>query len=78
VTLKLIEEGKLDFTFDEQPYLQGFLAVLQLFFARVSGGLVGPADTRITGRMITRGTVRRFLARTRFEGSSSKHRYPLT
>ena len=44
-TLQAIADGHLDFTIDQQPYLQGFLPILQLFLARYSGGLVAPADT---------------------------------
>ena len=41
-TLRAIADGHLDFTIDQQPYLQGFLPILQLFMARYSGGLVAP------------------------------------
>ena len=30
-TQKLLQEGNIEFTIDQQPYLQGFLPVLQLF-----------------------------------------------
>ena len=30
-TLRAIADGHLDFTIDQQPYLQGFLPILQLF-----------------------------------------------
>src|SRR5262249_55029120 len=33
-TLRAITDGHLDFTIDQQPYLQGFLPILQLFFVR--------------------------------------------
>ena len=39
-TLRAIHDRHLDFTIDQQPYLQGFLPVLQLFLDRYSGGLV--------------------------------------
>ena len=39
-TLRAIHDRDLDFTIDQQPYLQGFLPVLQLFLDRYSGGLV--------------------------------------
>ena len=34
-TLRAIADGHLDFTIDQQPYLQGFLPILQLFMDRV-------------------------------------------
>ena len=35
-TLQAIHDRELDFTIDQQPYLQGFLPVLQLFLNRYS------------------------------------------
>jgi simple sugar transport system substrate-binding protein len=76
-TLKLIKQGKLAFTLDEQPYVQGFVPALQLFFAKLSAGLVAPADTELPLVFVTKANVDSYLAKTRFEGSSSKHRYPI-
>src|SRR5581483_10085705 len=39
-TLQEINAGNLDFTIDQQPYLQGFIPVLQLFLYKLSGGLM--------------------------------------
>ena len=36
--LEMIQTGQLDFTIDQQPYLQGWLPVLQLFFYKYSSG----------------------------------------
>jgi simple sugar transport system substrate-binding protein len=77
-TLKLVAKGGLDFTIDEQPYAQGFLAALQLFLTKLSGGLLAPADARTGPVFVTRANVGRYLStRTRFEGSSSKQKYPI-
>jgi simple sugar transport system substrate-binding protein len=77
-TLKLIDDGRLDFTIDEEPYLQGFMPAIQLFLARLSGRLVEPVDVNTGLRFVTKANVRPFLTtKSRFEGSSSKRRYPL-
>jgi simple sugar transport system substrate-binding protein len=77
-TLQAIHDRDLDFTIDQQPYLQGFLPVLQLFLDRYSGGLVVPADTNTGLNFITRANVGRYLTtKSRFEGSSSRDRYPV-
>ncbi len=34
-TLRSIADGHLDFTIDQQPYLQGFLPIFQLFMVEV-------------------------------------------
>ena len=57
-TLRAIRDGQLDFTIDQQPYLQGYLPILQLFFARYSGGLVAPADTNTGLLFVTRAQRR--------------------
>ena len=77
-TLQAIHEKSLDFTIDQQPYLQGFLPVLQLFLDRYSGGLVAPADTNTGLNFVTRDTVARYLTtKSRFEGSSSSEVFPV-
>jgi simple sugar transport system substrate-binding protein len=77
-TLRAIHAGDLDFAIDQQPYLQGLLPVLQLFFHRYSGGLVVPADTNTGLNFVTRANVRRYLTtKSRFEGSSRREQYPV-
>jgi simple sugar transport system substrate-binding protein len=70
-TLEAVKAGNLDFTIDQQPYLQGFLPVLQLYFYKLSGGLVTPSDTNTGLSFITKENVDPFLTtKTRFQGSS--------
>ncbi len=77
--LRLITAGHMDFTIDQQPYLQGWLPVLQLWWYRYSSGLVAPSDTNTGILFVTRGNVRPYLTtKTRYEGSSSKQKYPIT
>ncbi len=45
-TQKLLSEGQIEFTIDQQPYLQGFLPVLELFMYKVSGTLTGLVRSR--------------------------------
>ncbi|HEY7420824.1 MAG TPA: sugar ABC transporter substrate-binding protein [Gaiellaceae bacterium] len=78
VTLRAIHDRHLDFTIDQQPYLQGFLPVLQMFLYRYSARLVAPADTNTGLNFVTRENVGRYLTtRSRFEGSSTSDRYPV-
>jgi simple sugar transport system substrate-binding protein len=77
-TLQAIYDRQLDFTIDQQPYLQGFLPVLQLFLDRYSGGLVMPVDTNTGLKFVTRDNIGRYLStKSRFEGSSSLEQYPV-
>jgi simple sugar transport system substrate-binding protein len=77
-TLQAIHDGALDFTIDQQPYLQGFVPVQQLFLYRYSGALVAPADTNTGLKFVTRANVARYLTtKSRYEGSSSREEFPV-
>ena len=71
-TQKLLQEGNIEFTIDQQPYLQGFLPVLQLFLWHVSGTLTGPAETDTGLKFLNKETVAPYVeSKTRYEGTSS-------
>jgi simple sugar transport system substrate-binding protein len=71
-TQKLLQEGNIEFTIDQQPYLQGFLPVLQLFLWQVSGSLTGPAETDTGLKFLSKETVAPYVeSKTRYEGTSS-------
>lgn len=73
ITLTEISKGNLDFTVDQQPYLQGFLPVVQLFLYKLSGGLTQPSSTNTGLLFVTKDNVSPYLkTQTRFEGSSAK------
>ncbi len=69
--LQLMKAGHIDFTIDQQPYLQGFLPVMQLYLYKLSGGITGPAETNTGLIFVTPETVDRYLqTESRFEGDS--------
>ena len=71
-TQKLLQEGNIEFTIDQQPYLQGFLPVLQLFMWQVSGSLTGPAETDTGLKFLNKETVAPYVeSKTRYEGTST-------
>ena len=73
ITLQEIQKGNLDFTIDQQPYLQGFLPVVALFLYKLSGGLMAPPETDTGLLFVTKENVKPYLTtQTRFEGSSDK------
>jgi simple sugar transport system substrate-binding protein len=78
-TLNAIKAGDLDFTIDQQPYLQGWIPLLQFFFYKYTSGLVAPSDTNTGILFVTKSNVKPYLTtKTRYEGSSSKQKYPVT
>lgn len=75
-TLEAIKAGNLDFTVDQQPYLQGFLPVLQLFLYKLSGGLVAPSDTNTGLKFVDKASVASYqTTKTRYEGTADKQQY---
>jgi simple sugar transport system substrate-binding protein len=71
-TLQQVQSGGLDFTIDQQAYLQGFVPTIQLFLYNVSGGLIQPCDTNTGLGFVTKANVGPYLTHpTRFEGSGA-------
>ena len=68
--LQSVKNGQLNFTIDQQAYLQGFVPVIQLFLYQISAGLMKPANTDTGLGFVTSANVAPYLAHaTRFEGS---------
>jgi simple sugar transport system substrate-binding protein len=72
IITKLLASDQLDFTIDQQPYLQGFLPVLQLYMYKASGTLSGIADVNTGLKFLDKDTVVPYnTTKSRYEGSSS-------
>jgi simple sugar transport system substrate-binding protein len=70
-TLTAIKAGQVDFTINQDPYLQGFLPVLYLYLFNLTGGLVLPPDTDTGLSFVTKSNVGPYLsASTTYEGST--------
>jgi simple sugar transport system substrate-binding protein len=75
LTVELVSEGVLDFTIDQQPYLQGFLPVVYLYLYKLSGGVVTPPESN-TGLVFLDSTSARLFLDTasRFEGDAEEQK----
>jgi simple sugar transport system substrate-binding protein len=72
LTPGLLADGFLDFTIDQQPYLQGFLPALELFLYHASDGLSGIAEVDTGLKFLTKATVGPYNStKSRFEGTST-------
>jgi simple sugar transport system substrate-binding protein len=69
-TLKNIASGASQFTIDQQPYLQGFVPVQQLYLYKLSGGAMHPADTNTSLMFVTKDNMSLYTTPSRFEGST--------
>jgi simple sugar transport system substrate-binding protein len=70
-TLTAIKAGQLDFTINQDPYLQGFLPTLYLYLFNLTGGLVLPPDTDTGLTFVDSAAVGQYLSTsTTYEGST--------
>jgi simple sugar transport system substrate-binding protein len=75
-TVQLVNKGALAFTIDQQPYLQGFLPVQQLYMYKLSGTLTGTGDVNTGLKFLGKPDVQPYLkTKTRYQGSSEEQRY---
>jgi simple sugar transport system substrate-binding protein len=71
-TIQLLKDGQIDFTIDQQPYLQGFLPVLELFMYKASETLTGVADVNTGLKFLDKQTVVPYTqTKSRYEGTST-------
>ncbi len=72
-TQKGLHEGHLEFTIDQQPYLQGFVPILQLFLWQVSGSLSGPAEVNTGLKFVDKESITPYVnSKSRYEGTTSE------
>jgi len=57
ITEQLLAAGYIDFTIDQQPYLQGFFPILELYLYNASQGLTGIADVDTGLKFLNSKTV---------------------
>jgi simple sugar transport system substrate-binding protein len=71
-TQKLLAADQIDFTIDQQPYLQGFYPIMELFLAKASGTLSGVADVNTGLKFLDKTTVEPYNnTKSRYEGTST-------
>ena len=70
-----IQNGSMNFTIYQDPYLQGFLPVLYLYLFKVSGGAVYPPDTDTGLSVVTKSNVSSYSTASRYQGSSTSSKY---
>jgi simple sugar transport system substrate-binding protein len=72
ITEQLLAAGYIEFTIDQQPYLQGFLPILQLYMHNASQGLSGIADTDTGLKFLNKTTVVPYSStKSRYEGTGT-------
>ncbi|BDR92631.1 substrate-binding domain-containing protein [Vulcanisaeta souniana] len=70
-TVSNIVDGYLDFTIDQQPYLQGFLPALYLYLYLLTNGLEVVYFSNTGIKFVTKQNVTPYTYTSRFEGSTT-------
>jgi simple sugar transport system substrate-binding protein len=72
ITEQLLAAGEIDFTIDQQPYLQGFYPILQLYMYKASTGLSGIAEVDTGLKFLDKTTVVPYSStKSRYEGTGT-------
>src|SRR5664279_1277040 len=72
ITEQLLASGQIQFTIDQQPYLQGFLPILELYLYQASKTLSGIADVNTGLKFLTDETVKPYNStKSRYEGTAT-------
>jgi simple sugar transport system substrate-binding protein len=72
ITQQTVASGAMQFTIDQQPYLQGFLPILQMYMYKASQSLTGVADVNTGLKFLDKTTVAPYNStKSRYEGTST-------
>jgi simple sugar transport system substrate-binding protein len=72
VTEQLLAAGDIQFTIDQQPYLQGFFPILEMYLYNVSQKLVGTADVNTGLKFLDQTTIKQYNStKSRYEGTGT-------
>ena len=72
ITQQLLAAGQIQFTIDQQPYLQGFFPILELYLYNVTQKLTGTADVNTGLKFLDQKTVAQYNStKSRYEGTGT-------
>jgi simple sugar transport system substrate-binding protein len=72
ITEQLLAAGDIQFTIDQQPYLQGFFPILEMYMYNVTQKLTGLADVDTGLKFLDKTTIVPYnTTKSRYEGTSS-------
>ena len=72
ITEQLLAADQIDFTIDQQPYLQGFLPILELYMYQITQKLTGIADVNTGLKFLDKSTIAPYNStKSRYEGTGT-------
>lgn len=73
ITEQMLAGGYIQFTVDQQPYLEGFFSILELYLYRASNNLTGTASIATGPKLVNQTSVKEYVStKTRYEGTSTE------
>ena len=71
-TEQLVSAGVMQFTIDQQPYLQGFLPILQIYMYNATQKLSGVADVNTGLKFLDKTSMQPYVStKSRYEGTGT-------
>jgi simple sugar transport system substrate-binding protein len=74
-TVSNIQNGLMDFTIYQDPYLQGFLPVMYMYLYLLSGRTLTPPDTDTGLSVVTKATASAYATASRYQGTTTAQKY---
>jgi simple sugar transport system substrate-binding protein len=72
ITEQLLSSGQIDFTIDQQPYLQGFFPILELYLYNITQKLTGAADVNTGLKFLDQSSIKQYVStKSRYEGTGT-------
>jgi simple sugar transport system substrate-binding protein len=72
VTEQLLAAGQIDFTIDQQPYLQGFFPIVELYMYNITQKLTGIADVNTGLKFLDKTSIGPYNStKSRYEGTGT-------
>jgi simple sugar transport system substrate-binding protein len=72
ITESLLSSGQIDFTIDQQPYLQGFFPILELYLYNITQKLTGAADINTGLKFLDQAAIKPYVStKSRYEGTGT-------
>jgi simple sugar transport system substrate-binding protein len=72
ITEQLLASGQIDFTIDQQPYLQGFFPILELYMYNITQKLTGIADVNTGLKFLDKTSIGPYNStKSRYEGTGT-------
>jgi len=68
----LLQSGQIQFTIDQQPYLQGFFPILEMYLYNITQKLTGIADINTGLKFLDQTSIKPYVStKSKYEGTGT-------